>query len=106
MAATTQLGAEFSVPLRWIDFDETPIIFTNHFLVQHQPNEFVLTLGQVTGPPVVGTPAQIREQARSVDRVPIHTVARMGLTRDRLVQLIEVLQATLQDHDRIVGTSS
>ena len=43
MAATTQLGAEFSVPLRWIDFDETPIVFTNHFLAQHQPNEFVLT---------------------------------------------------------------
>ena len=69
-----QLGAEFSVPLRWIDFDETPIVFTNHFLAQHQPNEFVLTLG--------------------------------GLTRDRLVQLIETLQATPQDHDRTFGTSS
>ena len=75
MTATMQeLGA-----LEWVDFEEQPIVFANHFLVQHQPNEFVLTLGQVTGPPVV------------------------GLTRPRVLELINVLQATLEDHDRIAG---
>jgi hypothetical protein len=92
---------EVGARLEWIDFDEAPIVFANHFLVQHQPDEFVLTLGQVTGPPLVGTPEQIREQARDASEVPIHTLARVGLTRHRLTELIAVLQSTLDDHDRL-----
>jgi hypothetical protein len=92
---------ELGASLDWIDFEEEPIVFANHFLVQHQPDEFVVTLGQVTGPPVVGTPEQIREQTRIASHVPIHTLARVGLTRHRLVELIAMLQATLEDHDRL-----
>jgi hypothetical protein len=99
MSATVQeLGA-----LEWVGFEELPIVFANHFLVQHQPNEFVLTVGQVTGPPVVGTPEQVREQARGATHVPIHALARVGLTRRRVVELIEILQVTLEDHDRTAG---
>ena len=85
MASSTRPGTEFSLPLQWIDFEETPILFTNHFLAQHQSNEFVLTFGQVTGPPVVGTPDQIRD-ASGLGHVPI--------------------QATLREHDRIHGAST
>ena len=105
MAASTFNAAELSLPLQWIEFEETPIFFSNHFLAQHQPNEFVLTFGQVTGPPVVGTPEQIREQARGLSGVPIQTLSRTGLTRARLVELIGILQATLQEHDRVHGSS-
>jgi hypothetical protein len=35
--------------------------------------------------------------------VPIHTLARVALTRQRAVELIEILQATLEDHDRLAG---
>jgi hypothetical protein len=105
MASSTHPGTEFSVPLQWIDFEETPILFANHFLAQHQSNEFVLTFGQVTGPPVVGTPDQIHD-ATGLRHVPIHTLARAGVTRDRLVELIEILQVTLREHDRIHGTST
>jgi hypothetical protein len=35
--------------------------------------------------------------------VPIHALARVGLTRLRVLELINVLQATLEDHDRIAG---
>jgi hypothetical protein len=91
---------ELGTSLEWIDFDEVPIAFANHFLVQHQPDEFVLTVGQVTGPPLVGTPEQIREQARNASHVPIHAIARVGLTRQRLVELIGLLQAELEEHDR------
>jgi hypothetical protein len=90
---------DLGLPLEWIDFDDLPILLANHFLVQHQRNEFVLTLGQVTGPPLVGTPDEIRQHAATT-RVPIHTLARVGLTRERLVELIAVLQATLDEHDR------
>jgi hypothetical protein len=105
MATSTFTAAELSLPLQWIEFEETPILFSNQFLAQHQPDEFVLTLGQVTGPPVVGTPEQIREQAGGLSRVPIQTLSRTGLTRARLVELIGILQATLLEHDRVSGSS-
>ena len=105
MTSSMKPGAEYSLPLQWTEFEDTPIFFANHFLVQHHPNEFVLTLGQVTGPPVVGTPEQVRAQARDIGHVPIHTLARTGLTRDRVVELIGVLQATLDEHDRMLGSS-
>jgi hypothetical protein len=106
MATSPHPGAELSLPLQWVDFEETPIVFSNHFLAQHQLDEFVLTFGQVTGPPVVGTPEQMREQTLDFDHVPIQTVARAGLTRHRMVELIELLQAALREHDRVAGSSS
>jgi hypothetical protein len=101
MGTATFNAAELSLPLQWIEFEETPI----HFRAQHQPNEFVLTFGQVTGPTVVRTPEQIREQARGLSRVPIQTLSRTGLTRDRLVGLIGILQPALEEHDRSHGSS-
>jgi hypothetical protein len=102
MTASSQSGAR----LRWIDFDKVPILFANHFAIQYQPDEFVLTLGQVTGQPIVGTPDEIAEQARALGGAEIHTIGRIGLARHRLVELIDILQATLRDHDRIVGPTS
>jgi hypothetical protein len=100
MTISLHPGEGLSVPLDWIDFDDAPIFFANHFLVQHQPDEFVLTVGQVTGPPLVGTPEQVRAAAREFTHVPIHTLARVGMTRQRLTELIALLEATLSAHDR------
>ena len=104
MAHRTFNAAELSLPLQWIEFERRRSL-SNQFLAQHQPNEFVLTFGQVTGPTVVGTPEQIREQARGLSRVPIQTLSRTGLTRDRLVGLIGILQPALEEHDRSHGSS-
>jgi hypothetical protein len=93
-------ATQHSRSLKWVDFDEDAIVFANAFLIQHQPDEFVISIGQATGPPVVGTPEQVREAADS-SPVPILTLARFGLTRHRLSELIAVLQATLDDHDRL-----
>jgi hypothetical protein len=104
MTAISHPGAELGLPLEWIDFDESPILFANHFLIQRQPNEFVLTLGQVTAPPVVGTPEEIREQSREFGHVTVNTLARVGLTRLRMTELISMLQNALDEHDRLFGS--
>jgi hypothetical protein len=88
---------------QWVELDEMPILFANHFLVQPQPHEFVLTLGQVIGPPLIGTPEEIAEQAREFGPAKIHPTCRVGITRHRLAELIGVLQGALRDHDRSFG---
>ena len=93
-----------AIPLDWTQFDAVPILFGNHFLVQHQPDEFVVTVGQSTGPPLSGTPEEISRQAAQVTGIPVETLARVALTRRRLTELIAVLQAALEDHDRVHGS--
>ena len=53
------MSTNFEQPLQWIDFDDTPIMFANQFLVQEQPHELVISIGQVTGPPAVAPPDQV-----------------------------------------------
>jgi hypothetical protein len=94
---------DISIPLEWIDFDETPILFANHFLVQHQIEEFVVSLGQVVGPPTVAPPEDLTAPAAPIHdarHVPINTLARFGLSRHRMVELIELLQNAVEEHDR------
>jgi hypothetical protein len=98
--SATPTGPTFGLPPTWIDYEDTLILFANHFLVQHEPNEFVLSLGQLSPPPVTGTPDEIREQVSEMSHVPVHTLSRVALTRQRVVELIGLLQATLEEHDR------
>ena len=94
---------ELSLPLSMSDFDDSPILLANHFLIQHQPDEFVVSLSQLTAPPLVGPSEEIRAQARSGGDVPVHTIARVAMTRRRVVELIALLQERLEEHDRLMG---
>ena len=87
--------------LHWIAFDQTPIMFANQFMVQYEPDEFIVTMGQATGPPVAGTPEQMRNRVVESTEVPILTLARLGLTRVRANELIGMLQEAIKEHDRL-----
>ena len=93
---------ELRLPLAMSDFDDSPILLANHFLIQHQPDEFVLSMSQVTTPPLIGAPDQMRAQARSHGDVPVHTIARVALNRRRIVELIALLQERLEEHDGLM----
>ena len=67
-----------------VEFDDLPLLFGNHFLVQHQPDEFVVTVGQLTAPPLVSPSDRTGGQSE----VPIQTLTRIGLTRNRVAELI------------------
>lgn len=89
-----------SIPLVWIGTEDTPVVMANTFVVQHEQDEFVLTAGQYTPPLLLGSPEERLEQARKMAYVPVKVVARMGFTRQRLVELIEVLRSNLENYDR------
>jgi hypothetical protein len=94
------------VPVVWTDVDETPILFANQFVSQFQPGEFVLTFGQVSPPVLLGSEEERREQALRLRWIPIKAIARVGLTRARMEELIGVLRDNLENHDRATGQES
>ncbi len=86
MAETVEL------PLFFVGAEDTPILFSNLMVVQHQHNEFLVTFGQFSPPLVLGTPEEQMEQAKSMPYVPVRVVARIGMTPQRMAELIAVLQ--------------
>ena len=91
---------EIQVPILIVGADDVPIVLANQFIIQHQQQEFIITFGQVAPPYLFGTDEERREQAKNLSYVPIKIVGRFGLTRDRMVELIGVLQENLATFDK------
>ena len=87
------------LPIVYVGLEDVPILFGNHFIIQHEQNEFILTAGQLTPPILLGTPEERLEQAKKLSYVPVRVVARLGFTRQRLEELIEALQENLRAYD-------
>lgn len=89
-----------TLPVVYIGAEDEPILFANQFVIQHEKNEFVLTVGQLQPPILLGSPEERKEQAKKLTYVPIKVVARFGLNRQCLVELIEALQSNLRKYDK------
>jgi hypothetical protein len=92
------------VPLAWIGVEDLPALVANQAVVQFTAeNEFIVIFGQVAPPILLGNEEQRREQLRSVTFAAVKPVARLGLTRARVQELIQVLNENLANHDRAFG---
>jgi len=91
----------FSIPLVWVDADDATVSFCNQVLFQVlSPNEYVLTLGHMVPPPILGTPEERLERVRQVSFVPIKALGRFAFTRQRVEELIAVLQSVVTDAEK------
>jgi flagellar motor switch/type III secretory pathway protein FliN len=95
----TESGELIEIPLFLSGADETPVLFANHFLIQEYQGEFILSVGQLVPPPLVGTDEERREQARQLSSVSVKVVARLAFTRRRLAEFISLMQGTLARYD-------
>jgi hypothetical protein len=88
------------VPVVFDGAEDVPIQFANQFVVLHQDEEFILVVGQFSQPILLGSAEERQAQARQLSYLPVKVVARLGLTRHRLVELIQALQENLATYDR------
>jgi hypothetical protein len=76
----------------------------NQFLVQidaagERPDQIVLSVGQVTGPPLIGTVDEKRAQLDAISHASVHTLARYSVTPARVKELIKLLEGILRAFD-------
>lgn len=91
-----------SLRIRWVGAEETPLLVANQFLGQIGPGEMILNFGAAVPPLILpGTPEQQTEQLAEYTYVPVRTVARLGMTRANVEQLIMTLQQTLVNYDQV-----
>jgi hypothetical protein len=93
------LPDSIEIPLTFIGADDTPVTAANSFVVQHQADEFMITVGHVAPPLLVGTPQEQARQAGQLPFIPVNVLGRYSVTRQRLVELIEALQSNLKKFD-------
>lgn len=80
------------------------MLFANQFAIQFNQDEFILTVGQIQPPLLLGPPEQQHEQAKRLTHVAIRTLVRVGMTRQRMVELVELLTEHLRRYDEQQGT--
>jgi hypothetical protein len=89
-------GGPVTVPLTWVGVEEVPIVFVNQFMGQvDDRGDVILSLGQLTPPALIGTPEEQAKQAQRLAYVPVKPVARLNLSRPRVVEMIAVLNQVL-----------
>jgi hypothetical protein len=83
--------------VQWPGLDTVPIHTANQFLAQidavgDNPDQLILAVGQLTPPPLLGTPAEKETQLEQITEVNVFTLARYAVTPARLAELISLLQ--------------
>jgi len=91
------------VPTLWVGESETPVVLGNQFSIAHQGvDEFVLTVGQLATPLLTGSDEDKVEQVKGLSYVPIQVVGRFTFSRERLVELIDMLTTNLKRYDATI----
>jgi len=83
-----------TLPLRWVDVHDLPILYANQFMLQYHGGDFFLVPGVVTPPALTG-PNQ-HEEARRLKFVAVHPVARLAVPRATLEALARIIQQQLK----------
>jgi len=91
---------ERQVPLTWVDADDVPVFFANQFIIQHHQDEFILTVGQMVPPPLIGTLEEREDQLEQLDFVPVKPLARIAFTHARLVELVQALEGNREIYEQ------
>ena len=79
----------------------SPILFANAVVAQFDPDlgAHIVTIGQVTLPALIGTPEEVTEQAAELEFVTVKAIARLAFTPAKLQEVIETLQANVDQRD-------
>lgn len=97
------------VSLIWPEVEEEPVFRANQFLGQISttsagtPEDFLLTIGYVAPPVLLGTPDEQRATMGALGAVSVRTLCRVSMSRERLGELIQMLQGVAQQFDRATG---
>lgn len=95
-----EVPADVSLQAAWVGLDEVPVETANQVISQFHQDVFIVSFGMLSPPVLLGSPQQKLKQARDLEIVTIRPVARIGLTRDRLEEFIDVLRQNLDKYDR------
>lgn len=102
------LGKEqVAIPVLWEGLDSAEIKFVNQMIAQLGPpgheGEFLLTLGQLHPPVLMGSPDENKDKLESLPFVSVGVVAKVAIPVERVRQLRDLLTNMLDTYERTTG---
>lgn len=97
---------EHGVPLLYVGVEDVPIELANQFGIIYDAagGEFILTIGQLQLPQLLGSDEERQEQLGKLSHVGIKVLGRYVLTRPRVEALMTMLQTNLGRVDEGAST--
>ncbi len=93
-------NASRPVSVRLVGVEDLPILLANQFILQVHDDGYLLICGQVAPPLVLGGKEEQRHQLEQIFEVPGKPLVRLALTRQRLVQLGQLIGGVLQGSEQ------
>lgn len=96
-----------TIPLLWEGFDDAEIVFVNQMIVQLGPPgqecEFLVTLGQLHHPVLLGSEEENKAKLQSLPYVPVKTVSKVAMSVGRARELRDLLTKMLDRYEKVTG---
>jgi hypothetical protein len=97
------------IPIIWPDLDREPVVAANQFVAQFtpaadgSPGAFLLTVGFAAPPLLLGDQEEQETTLRALGAVSSRTVARIEMHPTRLVELLQLLQRSVEFYNGATG---
>ncbi len=78
-----------------------PIMLANVFTLQRNQDEYILLIGQISPPILVGSQDEQRRQLQELGTLSVRPIARIGFTQARLRELVGILESSLIPSDSL-----
>ena len=98
-------GETSDIQLVWGDRDDAPILFSNLILAQNLRDDFIISFGQASPPILPEDEGKRREALEGIDFVPVKTIARIGMSAQRMREFVAVMQQNLERYEQEMGES-
>lgn len=91
---------EQSLPVRYVGADDVIVTHATHFVLQFDGSDFLLTMGQVEPPIVIGEEDEIKAQLGQIEYAPAKVLARVVLSVQRVRDLRDLMNRQLERIDK------
>ncbi|MBI5841043.1 MAG: DUF3467 domain-containing protein [Chloroflexi bacterium] len=87
--------------------DELKSYFVSNVVVQHQPDNFILSFFEVWPPAVLGETDEEKEEAfNAIDHVEAKCVARLVVTPSTMKQFLDTIAENWKNYERLIQIES
>jgi len=93
-AKKVEAVSEKRIPLEWRIPEDLETHFATNIVISHSKGEFFLTFFEVVPPIILGD----AEKLAALESVPARAVARIAIAADRMGDLIDAMQRTLESY--------
>ncbi|MBI5291177.1 MAG: DUF3467 domain-containing protein [Chloroflexi bacterium] len=94
---------ERTIKVKFAFPDDLQSHFVTNFIIQHQPESFVLSFFEVWPPAILGNEEEQRAAIESFEEIEAKCIARMVITPSKVKELLAALKDNVEKYDVLIA---